>query len=136
LRRYTLIHQDKLAAYKEAKQFAKEHRVCALCRTTLLDLRRIYCSAEHRRKFWQKYEFFIAWRQIRSKALRRDRWLCVSCRNRGKFVRAKEVHHIIEIRDGGDEFDLTNTESLCRRCHLSKTRKNQILRIERMKHLG
>ena len=123
-----MIHQDKLAAYKEAKQFAKEHRVCAFCRITLLDLRRIYCSAEHRRKFWQKYEFFIAWRDIRRQAMRRDNRRCVDCLKGGKVVRAEEVHHIIEIADGGNEFDLDNTESLCRKCHLRKTEGNRALR--------
>jgi 5-methylcytosine-specific restriction endonuclease McrA len=88
----------------------------------------MYCCKGHKRKFWQKYEFFTAWRDIRRQAMRRDAWLCVNCLRRGKDVRAREVHHIIEIADGGDEFDLSNTESLCRKCHLGKTEENRALR--------
>ena len=60
--------------------------------------------------------------------LRRDNWLCVDCLKRDKVVRAREVHHIVEIIDGGNEFDLGNTESLCRKCHRKKTLQNRILR--------
>jgi hypothetical protein len=133
LRQYLLIQQDKLDAYKEAKKFAKKNRVCAFCQTALFDLRRMYCSTSHRRKFWQKYQFFIDWRTIRNRALRRDNWLCVECARKGKYVRAKEVHHVIEIVDGGDEFDVNNTESLCHRCHQSKTRQNRVLRKAKSK---
>ncbi len=128
MRQYLIIQQNKLIAYKEAKRRAKENRACAFCQASLSDLRRRYCSTSHRHKFWQKYQFYVAWRTVRNRALRRDRWLCVECMKKGKLVRAKEVHHVVEIVDGGDEFDVNNTQSLCHNCHQRKTKQNRALR--------
>ncbi|HYB03344.1 MAG TPA: HNH endonuclease signature motif containing protein, partial [Nitrososphaerales archaeon] len=44
-----------------------------------------------------------------------------------------EVDHIIEIADGGDEFDLSNTQTICRRHHRLKTAVNNRLRAQRRK---
>lgn len=58
--------------------------------------------------------------QFRSQCLQRDKEGCVLCRHdAGKFVRAVDVHHIIERRlwpDGG--FYLNNGASLCEQHHL------------------
>ena len=56
------------------------------------------------------------WKTIREQALARDRKRCVNC-----GAVATEVDHIVEIQDGGPEFDLANLRSLCHRCHVRKT---------------
>ena len=56
------------------------------------------------------------WKAIRDQALARDGRRCVNC-----GTRATEVDHIVEIQDGGAEFDLSNLRSLCHSCHATKT---------------
>ena len=56
------------------------------------------------------------WKTIREQALARDGKRCVNC---GAI--ATEVDHIVEIQDGGAEFDLSNLRSLCHGCHVKKT---------------
>lgn len=34
---------------------------------------------------------------------------------------AEEVDHIKPINDGGDPFDIDNTQSMCKRCHARKS---------------
>lgn len=57
------------------------------------------------------------WKRIRKMALVRDNALCQHCKERN----AEVVDHIVEIKDGGDPYDLSNLESLCNRCHAIKT---------------
>ncbi len=57
-----------------------------------------------------------AWRKVRKVKLVMDP-LCERCRMKGLIEPAKEVHHRIEVRDGGDPFDVTGLESLCKPCH-------------------
>jgi len=56
------------------------------------------------------------WKTTREQALARDGKHCVQC-----GAAATEVDHIVEIQDGGEEFDLANLRSLCHRCHARKT---------------
>lgn len=60
------------------------------------------------------------WKALRLAALRRDKFRCVKCSARGRL----EVDHIISVRDAPDRaFDLANLQSLCPKCHGSKTRR-------------
>jgi len=52
------------------------------------------------------------WRQLRDFVLMRDGGRCRRC---GKPART--VHHIIEIRDGGERLDPNNCESVCNDHH-------------------
>jgi len=58
------------------------------------------------------------WAAVRLAAKRRDGWRCVQCGARGRI----EVDHIKPIRDGGEPYELGNTQSLCVSCHARKTR--------------
>lgn len=58
------------------------------------------------------------WQALRLAAKRRDGWKCVKCGSKA-FL---EIDHIQRIRDEPDRaFDLTNLQTLCRRCHSAKT---------------
>ena len=69
---------------------------------------------------WRKGERpnWKRWQVVRLKALDRDNWQCVKC---GKL--AREVDHIIPLdRPGADMYALGGLQSLCKKCHISKTR--------------
>ena len=57
-----------------------------------------------------------AWKQLRRQALDRDGWRCRRCGRAGRL----EVHHVKELASGGRN-DLSNLETLCRRCHMAAT---------------
>ena len=61
------------------------------------------------------------WRVARRRALERDNWTCqgAGC---GKQLGLAEVDHIKPVSQGGAEFDPANLQTLCRRCHMAKTR--------------
>ena len=60
------------------------------------------------------------WRAVRRAVFERDRWRCVKC---GRFGRL-ECDHIRPLASdpGQDPFALDGLQSLCRSCHISKTR--------------
>ena len=57
------------------------------------------------------------WRKLRLRVLQRDNWRCRSC---GRY--GNECDHVIPHHKGGDPWDPTNLQCLCRRCQISKTR--------------
>jgi 5-methylcytosine-specific restriction protein A len=66
------------------------------------------------------------WRIVRVHALRRDNYLCVACLRDGIATLALDVDHITPITTAPDRrLDLTNLQSLCRPCHVTKTRREQ-----------
>ena len=68
--------------------------------------------------FQNLYGEIYDWKWYRHLALQRDGGMCV---NPGCGHRATEVDHVVEIQDGGPEFDLSNLRSLCHSCHVTKT---------------
>lgn len=75
-------------------------------------------------KFYKTEEF----RKVRAEVLRDYHNECKRCRERGRYTRAKLVHHVHEVRDRPDlaltrwvrEPDGTTTENLiplCQNCH-------------------
>ena len=62
------------------------------------------------------------WKGIRLKVLDRDGWLCVKCGRSGRM----EVDHIQRLEDGGEVYELSNLQSLCRNCHIAKTRAENL----------
>jgi len=57
----------------------------------------------------------------RSRTLRRDGFRCVACGVVDKTGRALEADHIVPLEVGGSH-DLENMQTLCKPCHLLKTR--------------
>ncbi len=60
------------------------------------------------------------WRK-KSKEYRAKNPLCVHCKENGIVREAQVTDHIIRIVDGGDPFDEDNLQSLCHKCHNSKS---------------
>ncbi len=58
------------------------------------------------------------WGRVRRQALERDGWRCRRCGRPGRL----EVDHIRPLRQGGAAYDLGNLQTLCRGCHIGKTR--------------
>lgn len=56
----------------------------------------------------------LRYREIKAKALERDRYRCVRCRSREQLV----IHHVVPETERPDLLhDLKNLETLCRACH-------------------
>ena len=61
------------------------------------------------------------WGAVRRLALIRDGYRCVKCGKAGRL----EVDHVKPLSKGGDPWDLGNLQTLCRGCHIAKTRSEQ-----------
>jgi len=58
------------------------------------------------------------WELARERALRRDGYRCTVARLLGgRCSRTLDVHHIVPLSEGGDEFDLDNLMTACHRHH-------------------
>jgi 5-methylcytosine-specific restriction enzyme A len=55
----------------------------------------------------------VAWQKARKAARLRDGERCRRCGS----VDSLEVHHVVPLAQGGDEFGLSNLITLCRECH-------------------
>lgn len=53
------------------------------------------------------------WAKVRALALNRDGYRCLNCGTSQQLI----VHHHVEWTEGIDPYDLSNLETLCRRCH-------------------
>lgn len=88
-----------------------------------------YCAAHasrdsRRTKKTDKLYGSYRWKQVR--ALKRKLSpLCELCLSEGKTTLAQMVDHIVEVKDGGERFDIDNLQSLCSACHNEKTAKNK-----------
>ena len=60
------------------------------------------------------------WRMLRRAKLGRSP-VCERCGVR----LATDVHHRVDLRDGGDPWDVEGLEALCRACHSRETRLRQ-----------
>jgi len=60
------------------------------------------------------------WRKLR-KAFRIKNPLCVYCEANDIVTPGKVVDHIIPINKGGGPLDINNLQSLCEKCHNSKS---------------
>ena len=59
-----------------------------------------------------------SWKTIREKILIRDDYRCVKCGRPGRL----EVDHVKPVNQGGSYDDPKNLQTLCRECHISKTK--------------
>jgi 5-methylcytosine-specific restriction enzyme A len=85
-----------------------------------------YITKEQKRKFYNSG----AWARIRRKALERDRYECVWCRDKGQVTTGAhatlEIDHVKELEDYPDlALDLDNLQTLCRRHHNMKHNRLQ-----------
>lgn len=69
-------------------------------------------------KFYQSSR----WRRVRASYIMRNP-LCVECQRKGLVVPARVVDHITPINKGGAPYLEENLQSLCDRCHNSKSGK-------------
>lgn len=58
------------------------------------------------------------WAAARRAVFERDGHRCRKCGRVGRL----EVDHIVPLKQGGGPWVLDNLQSLCRRCHIEKTR--------------
>jgi len=58
------------------------------------------------------------WPAVRAKVLKRDGHRCRQCGKAGRL----EVDHVRPLKEGGARFDMANLQTLCRGCHIQKTR--------------
>ena len=115
------LEAESLRLRKEA---ASRHQ-CANCGKALTGNQLYYCSETCKAEFYDRHPTSISWNDMRQKALDRDLNKCVKC---GKT--ADEVDHIMEIWEGGPEFDMDNLQSLCHECHVAKTNESRRRRDE------
>ena len=69
-------------------------------------------SKHHERIPWR------VWAALRRQIFDRDGWRCRSCGRPG----ALECDHVVPIDRGGAVLDPANLQTLCRSCHIDKTR--------------
>ena len=60
------------------------------------------------------------WERLRLTILKRDCYLCQSCRKEGRVIAGNIVDHILNKDNGGTD-DPENLQTLCRSCHATKT---------------
>lgn len=76
---------------------------------------------QHERASANERGYDHKWRQARAKYLK-ERPLCVRCQEEDRLTKATVVDHIIPHRGDGKLFwDKSNWQSLCKRCHDTKT---------------
>jgi len=61
------------------------------------------------------------WSAVRRTVFERDGWRCVQCGRAGRL----ECDHITPLQrePGQDPYDPNGLQSICRRCHIEKTRR-------------
>ena len=59
------------------------------------------------------------WAAVRRAVFERDGWRCVECGKAGRL----ECDHVVPLDRGGDPWDPDNLQTLCRSCHIEKTRR-------------
>lgn len=91
------------------------------------------------RKDWEKYNNRHIYQSSRWQRLREQQLilqpLCEHCLLIDIVREANTVDHIVEVRDGGDIWDIENLQSLCPACHNRKTAEERKKR-EKKKRLG
>lgn len=97
---------------EKAKLLKPDGKHCIICGCELPKYKRLYCSFKCYQE-WRITFKIIDWSSLKSEALERDNYKCQICNETQNL----NVHHIIPIYDGGEEFDINNTITLCSICH-------------------
>lgn len=82
------------------------------------------CSEDCTSKFHKEFCTYNDWNQIRKEAFERDGHVCKECKTR-KPIEQLIADHIIPIALGGEEFNLSNIQTLCKNCNKPKTAQDQ-----------
>jgi 5-methylcytosine-specific restriction protein A len=82
--------------------------------------RQAYYNRYQRDKEADKIYRSARWKALRDMQLKRAPY-CEICFASGTFTIAEICDHKVEIRDGGNPFDPSILQSLCRSCHNKKT---------------
>ena len=85
------------------------------CRTHAREADRRHDPGEHRRIYNRK-----RWRMTRRRQIVREP-MCELC---GRI--ATDVHHRVDLRDGGNPYASENLASLCHECHAKVGRERQV----------
>ena len=62
------------------------------------------------------------WASVRLRVLDRDGWRCVQCSKAARL----EVDHVKPLALQGSKYGMANLQALCKSCHISKTRRENI----------
>jgi 5-methylcytosine-specific restriction endonuclease McrA len=119
---------DLSAYYKKKAELEQkaEPGHCIVCGKKLPKYKRKYCSDACRYELLAEIK---SWPIIRREALKRDNYTCQDCGYKAPSIgwlqstTGLEVHHIIPIHAGGDEFDLKNLITLCHDCHVQRHKR-------------
>lgn len=78
--------------------------------------------AKHQAKHGNRHQrgYGWEWEKLRKVVLKRDAYLCQSCKAQGKFIKGTHVDHIKPKSQGGSNAS-SNLQTLCVDCHSSKT---------------
>ena len=101
-------------------------KLCPYCRR-LIDITKpcskcskSFSKTDRNNTFYQTY----TWRKKRNEYIKHNP-LCVHCKEKGIITKANVVDHITRIKDGGSKLDDNNLQSLCTKCHNSKSGKER-----------
>ena len=72
----------------------------------------------------RQFRSSVVWQTARSRKLSLNP-ICERCSTKNKIRKAEEVDHIIPLAKGGDRLKQSNLQSLCKMCHLEKSRKEK-----------
>ena len=103
------------------------HCVIPNCQNFLANRQRKYCSQKCYSDWYDSLNI-RSWEVTRNAAIKRD-GKCMDCGtttfewNANKTRNGFEVHHIVSIANGGDEFDIENCITLCSDCHINRHSK-------------
>jgi len=103
----------------------KPKSICSSCRK----IRGLSCVCIPTKKFegmkQNNYSLYNSkkWRKF-AHQIRKDNPLCKICLDEGRTTPSQMVDHIKEINRGGSEWDISNLQALCKKCHAKKTGRN------------
>lgn len=110
-------------AYYQRKKELESRAIkghCIVCGTKLPKYKRKYCSDSCKNVLLAELK---SWPITRNEALKRDDFTCQDCGYHSPDGDGLEVHHIIPIYKGGDEFDMNNLITVCHECHVKRHRR-------------
>ena len=99
---------------------------CVCCGDPLPRYKRKYCSDECGEEYRiETAEYiYIWWQNFRTAILKRDNHTCGECNH--KSYSGMDVHHIVPLHSGGEEFNPDNCITLCNRHHRAKHQKRNL----------
>lgn len=78
----------------------------------------------HENRPYQSFYHMAAWTR-KSLAFRKDHPLCELCKIEGRITPSEMTDHIVPINQGGDPWDESNMQALCKRHHNQKSAREK-----------